>query len=68
MCVVQQQLMETLERLMTQAEKDAAVTDLMQASLNDIQSSAMRFHELEKANNRVVNESKELLEMELVSI
>lgn len=68
MCVVQQQLMETLERLMTQAEKDAAVTDLMQASLNDIQSSAMRFHELEKANHHVVNESKELLEMELVSI
>lgn len=60
--------MANLERLVAQSEKDATVTNLIQDSLNDIQSSASRFHELEKVNHRVINESKELLEMELVSI
>lgn len=65
---VQEQLMENLERLMAHSQDDVMLTNLMQDGLNEIQSTVARFHEFEEANDRTVNEFKETLEKELVSV
>lgn len=60
--------METLERLVAQTENDTLLTNLMQDGLNEIQNTVARFHEFEEANCRAINESKEMLEKESVSV
>lgn len=59
---VQEQLMESLERLMVQSENDAMMADLMQERMNGIQSTVAQYHRFEEENDRATVESKEQLE------
>lgn len=67
MFTVQEQLMESLDRLMARLENDTMLTNRMEDSLNEIQSTVSRFHEFGETNHCAINQSKEKFEKEPVS-